>query len=66
MSQTTQSSRPGSQGGRPGSQGGRPGSQGGRPRRPRREPVVIPWVPKTILGKKVESGEISTMEEIYE
>ena len=35
MSQTTQSSRPGSQGGRPGSQGGRPGSQGDRPRRPR-------------------------------
>ena len=66
MSQTTQSSRPGSQGGRPGSRGGRPGSQGDRPRRPRREPVVIPWVPKTILGKKVESGEISTMEEIYE
>ena len=59
MSQTTQSSRPGSQ-------GGRPGSQGDRPRRPRREPVVIPWVPKTILGKKVESGEITTMEEIYE
>ncbi len=61
MSQTTQSSRPGSQGGRPGSQGGRPGSQGGRPgsqggrpRRPRREPVVIPWVPKTILGIKFE------------
>ena len=73
MSQTTQPSRPGSQGGRPGSQGGRPGSQGGRPgsqgdrpRRPRREPVVIPWVPKTILGKKVDSGEITTMEEIYE
>ena len=66
MSQTTQSSRPGSQRGRPGSQRGRPGSQGDRPRRPRREPVVIPWVPKTILGKKVESGEISTMEEIYE
>ena len=59
MSQTTQS-------GRPGSQGGRPGSQGDRPRRPRREPVVIPWVPKTILGKKVDSGEITTMEEIYE
>ena len=59
MSQTTQSSRPGSQ-------RGRPGSQGDRPRRPRREPVVIPWVPKTILGKKVESGEITTMEEIYE
>ena len=66
MSQTTQSSRPGSQGGRPGSQGGRPGSQGDRPRRPRREPVVIPWVPKTILGKKVDSGEITTLEEIYE
>ena len=66
MSQTTQSGRPGSQGGRPGSQGGRPGSQGDRPRRPRREPVVIPWVPKTILGKKVDSGEITTMEEIYE
>jgi len=80
MSQTTQSSRPGSQGGRPGSQGGRPGSQGGRPggyggrpgsqgdrpRRPRREPVVIPWIPKTVLGKKVESGEITAMEEIYE
>ena len=73
MSQTTQSSRPGSQGGRPGSQGrrpggygGRPGGQGDRPRRPRREPVVIPWVPKTILGKKVESGEITAMEEIYE
>ena len=66
MSQTTQSSRLGSQGGRPGSQGGRPGSQGDRPRRPRREPVVIPWVPKTILGKKVDSDEITTMKEIYE
>ena len=39
MSQTTQS--------------GRRGGQGDRPRRPKREPVVIPWVPKTILGKKV-------------
>ena len=66
MSQTTQTNRPGSQGGRPGSQGGRPRGQGDRPRRPRREPVVIPWVPKTILGKKVDSGEITTMEEIYE
>ena len=69
MSQTTQSSRPGSQGGRPGGYGGRPGGYGGRPggqgdrpRRPRREPVVIPWVPKTILGKKVDSGEITKME----
>ena len=73
MSQTAQSSKPGGQGGRPGGQGGRPGGYGGRPggqgdrpRRPRREPVVIPWVPKTILGKKVDSGEITTMEEIYE
>ena len=59
MSQTTQSSRPGGQ-------GGRPGGQGGRPRRPRREPIVIQWIPKTNLGKKVESGEITDMEEIYE
>ena len=66
MSQTAQSSKPGGQGGRPGGQGGRPGGQGDRPRRPRREPVVIPWVPKTILGKKVDSDEITTMEEIYE
>ena len=66
MSQTTQSSRPGGPGGRPGGPGGRPGGQGDRPRRPRREPVVIPWIPKTNLGKKVESGEITNMEEIYE
>ena len=80
MSQTAQSSKPGGQGGRPGGQGGRPGGQGGRPggqggrpggqgdrpRRPRREPGVIPWVPKTILGKKVDSDEITTMKEIYE
>ena len=66
MSQTAQSSKPGGQGGRPGGYGGRPGGQGDRPRRPRREPVVIPWVPKTILGKKVDSDEITTMEEIYE
>ena len=55
MSQTT---RPAQQ--------GRSGRQGDKPRRPRREPVVIPWIPKTILGKKVESGEITAMEEIYE
>ena len=80
MSQTTQSSKPGNQGGRPGNQGGRPGNQGGRPgyqgnrpgsqgdrpRRPRREPVEIEWIPKTILGKKVASGEITSMKEIYE
>jgi len=61
-----QGGRPGGQGGRPGGYGGRPGGKGDRPRRPRREPVVIPWVPKTILGKKVDSDEITTMEEIYE
>ena len=66
MSQTAQSSKPGGYGGRPGGYGGRPGGKGDRPRRPRREPVVIPWVPKTILGKKVDSDEITTMEEIYE
>jgi len=62
----SQGGRPGGYGGRPGGYGGRPGSQGDRPRRPRREPVVIPWIPKTVLGKKVESGEITAMEEIYE
>ena len=61
MSQTTQSNRRDGQGDRH-----RRDGQGDRPRRPRREPVVIPWIPKTILGKKVESGEITDMEEIYE
>ena len=42
MSQTT---RPAQQ--------GRSGRQGDKPRRPRREPVVIPWIPKTILGKSI-------------
>ena len=41
-------------------------ADGDRPRRPRREPVEEVWVPKTILGKKVESGEISSLEEIIE
>ena len=58
--------RPGGPGGRPGGPGGRSGGPGGRPRRPRREPVVVVWEPKTLLGKKVASGEITTMEEIYE
>ena len=39
---------------------------GARPRRPRREPVEEVWVPKTILGQKVASGEISSLEEIIE
>ena len=31
------------------------------PRKPREE---APWIPKTILGKKVASGEITSIEEI--
>ena len=64
MSQTApqrQQGRPGGPGGRPGGPGGRGGRQGDRPRRPRREPVVEVWEPKTILGKKVASGEITTV-----
>ena len=34
-----------------------------RPRPPRVEP---PWIPKTILGKQVAAGEITSMEEILE
>ena len=52
MSQTTQQRN----------RGGRPGE---RPRRPRRERVEPEWIPKTILGKKVASGEITEMNEIY-
>ena len=74
MSQATQSKKPQGQSGGP---RGRPvvygrGPPGGdksgsdKPRRPRREPVEEVWVPKTILGKKVESGEISSLEEIIE
>ena len=72
MSQTApqrQQGGPPGRGGRPGGppgRGGRPGQQSDRPRRPRREPVEEVWEPKTILGKKVASGEITTMEEIYE
>ena len=71
MSQTsqTQTSRPPGQGppgqGRPG-QGrpgqGRPGQ--GRPRRERKPVEEKVWIPQTNLGKKVASGEISSMEEI--
>ena len=42
------------------------GVKGDRPRRPRREPVEEVWVPKTALGKKVASGEITSLEEIIE
>jgi len=54
MSQTTQQGT----GQRPGQ---RPGQR--RPRPPRVEP---PWIPKTILGKQVATGEITSMEEILQ
>ena len=66
MSQASQAqtSKPPGQGrpgqGRPGQ--GRPGQ--GRPRRERKPVEEAEWIPKTILGKKVASGEISSMEEI--
>ena len=48
--------------------GGPPGGVkgGDRPRRPRREQEEDIWVPKTILGQKVASGEITSLEEIIE
>ncbi len=39
---------------------------GQRPQRQRRERVEEVWVPKTTLGKKVASGEVTSMEEILE
>ncbi len=70
MSQTAQT-KPGQ--GRPGQGrpvqygGGRPGqAKTGQSRRPRREPEEEVWIPKTILGQKVASGEISSIEEIIE
>jgi len=35
-------------------------------RPPRRQREEAPWIPKTILGKRVASGEITTLEEILE
>src|SRR5210317_1643301 len=69
MSQTAQS-KPG-QGGRGRGapvygRGPAGGAANARPRRPRREPEEEVWVPKTILGQKVASGEISSLEEIIE
>ena len=45
--------------------GQRPGQRTGqrRPRPPRVEP---PWIPKTILGKQVATGEITSMAEILQ
>jgi small subunit ribosomal protein S5 len=55
---------PNSQRGRPGQnrQGGRPGQRGGK--RFEREKVVEEWYPKTELGKKVQSGQITNIDEI--
>ena len=35
-------------------------------RRPRPQRVEPPWIPKTILGKQVAAGEITSMAEILE
>lgn len=45
------------------SQGTQQKTQQRRPRPPRVEP---PWIPKTILGKQVATGEITSIEEILE
>ncbi len=72
MSQATQSKPGQSRGprgrGAPVYGRGPPGGakDGDRPRRPRREPVEEVWIPKTILGQKVASGEITSLEEIIE
>jgi small subunit ribosomal protein S5 len=75
MSQTAQTKPAGrgGQGGRggPGGRGGQKVYGGGKPnsgqsRRPRREEDEEVWVPKTILGKKVASGEINSIEEIIQ
>ncbi len=59
------SSAPGSPaGGRPPRYGG--GRGGDRPRRPRREAEEEVWIPKTVLGQKVASGKITSLEEIIE
>ncbi len=44
---------------------GVPGSND-RPKRPKKELVEKVWIPNTILGQKVVSGEISSLEEIIE
>ena len=64
MSQTTKPTGPRGRG--PPVYGRGPPGGNDRPRRPRREPVEEIWIPKTNLGKKVASGEITSLEEIIE
>jgi len=68
MSQATQSAGPRGKRAPVYGRGPPGGAKGGsdRPRRPRREPVEEVWVPKTELGKKVASGQITSLEEIIE
>ena len=69
-----QQQRPPSRGGQQRGRGppiygrGPPGGQknGDRPRRPRRDQEEEVWVPKTDLGRRVSSGEITSIEEIIE
>jgi small subunit ribosomal protein S5 len=65
MSQTTQN-KPSGRGGRGGQKTYGDGKSSGQSRRPRREPEEEAWIPKTILGKKVASGEITSIEEIIQ
>ena len=72
MSQATQSK--GTQGQSRGGPRGRalvygrgpPGGANDKPRRPRRQQEEEVWIPKTNLGKKVASGEITSVEKIIE
>ena len=64
MSQTAQSKGQQTYGRGPSGQSRGSGSD--RPKRAKREPVEEVWIPKTILGQKVASGEITSLEEIIE
>jgi small subunit ribosomal protein S5 len=82
MSQTTTTTTPTGQQQRPPSRNGQqrgrgppiygrgpPGGQkngGDRPRRPRRDQDEEVWVPNTDLGRRVSSGEITSIEEVIE
>ena len=61
MSQTQTQQKPGNDQRQSG-----PGQNSDRPRRRREPREEAPWIPKTVLGKKVNSGEITSLEEILE